>query len=252
MGRSAPHLAEELSVTVDDQILVRGYSLAGHLMGRLTFTEMFLLDLDGELPTAAKTRVVDVVLVALMEHGVTPSTLAARLVLEGAPDAMQGAVAAGLLAAGSRFLGTVKPAAEFFQTIASDGRPVDVAARYHVDRLLGSGGKVPGIGHTLHSAVDPRVMVLRDVATETGFAGRHIEALDAATAAAQEALGKSLVSNAAGMIGAILSDLGYGPQVCHGFPLVARAGGLVAHLSDELQRPTARELWVGQHQGKAR
>lgn len=247
-----PSRAGELSSTVGDEILVRGYSLSSQLMGRLTFTEMFLLDLDGELPSAEKTRLVDTVLVALMEHGVTPSTLAARLVLEGAPEAIQGAVAAGILAAGSRFLGTVKPAAEFTQAIVSDGRPLDEAARHHVDRVLASGGKLPGLGHTLHSAVDPRVVVLRQVAEETGFAGQHVAALDAAAVAAEESLGRTLVSNAAGMVGAILSELGYSSQICHGFPLIARAGGLVAHLSDELDRPIARDLWVGQHHGPAR
>ena len=96
-----------ISTTEGDEIIVRGHRLAGDLLGRVTFTEMFLLDMDGTLPDAHRVRMVDAVLVALMEHGITPSTLAARLVLDGAPEATQGAVAAGLLAVGFRFLGTV-------------------------------------------------------------------------------------------------------------------------------------------------
>jgi citrate synthase len=119
-----------ISTTEGDEIIVRGHRLAGELLGRVSFTEMFLLDMDGSPADAHRVRMVDAVLVALMEHGITPSTLAARLVLDGAPEATQGAVAAGLLAVGSRFLGTVEQAADMLQRIvATTGCSREDAAR---------------------------------------------------------------------------------------------------------------------------
>ena len=142
-----------ISTTEGDEIIVRGHRLAGDLLGRVTFTEMFLLDMDGTLPDAHRVRMVDAVLVALMEHGITPSTLAARLVLDGAPEATQGAVAAGLLAVGSRFLGTVEQAADMLQRIVpSGGVPSEDAVSLEVRRLLDSKRASPDSATTCTAA----------------------------------------------------------------------------------------------------
>ena len=236
-----------LSTTVDDEISVRGRDLARELIGRRTFTELFLLDLDGRAPDPDRVAMVDAVLCSLMEHGLTPSTLAARLVEEGAPDAMQGAVAAGLLAVGSRFLGTIEDVARVVQRVAAHPRGIDVGAREAVADIVTAGGRVPGVGHTLHHDLDPRVAALSAVAAQTGFAGAHLEALHAVAREACERSGRKLIVNAAGAVGAILSDLGYPPDQVRGFALVARCAGLVAHVVDEMRAPYARSLWVEAH-----
>ena len=212
---------------------------------------MFLLDMDGTIPDAHRVRMVDAVLVALMEHGITPSTLAARLVLDGAPEATQGAVAAGLLAVGSRFLGTVEQAADMLQRIVLDcGRPTrGCGARARSRRLLAGGARIPGLGHNLHSDVDPRVEVLIGIAEQEGSAGAHVAALEALRAVAARESGKQLIVNAAGAIGAILSDMGYPPSKVRGFALVARAAGIVAHIVDEQAHPIASDVWVQAHDG---
>jgi citrate synthase len=242
-----------ISSTEGDEIIVRGRRLAGDLLGQVSFTEMFLLDMDGTPPDAHRVRMVDAVLVALMEHGITPSTLAARLVLDGAPEATQGAVAAGLLAVGSRFLGTVEQAAEVLQRIvATTGCSREDAARQEVQRLLQSGARIPGLGHNLHSSSDPRVEVLIRIAGEEGLRGAHVDALSTMQDVATGESGRELIVNAAGAIGAILSDMGYPPATMRGFALVARAAGLVAHVVDEQARPIAREVWVNAHDRQPR
>jgi citrate synthase len=236
-----------IALTARDDILVRGHRLAGELLGRTTFTEMFLLDMDGARPDPRRVRMVDAILVALMEHGITPSTLAARLVLDGAPEATQGAVAAGLLAVGSRFLGTVEQAAELLQQIVGDGGSVESGARSEVQRMRSVGERVPGLGHNLHGQSDPRVVVLFDIARESGLHGAHAEALDVLQRVAVDETDRQLIVNAAGAIGAILSDMGYPPSKVRGFAIVARSAGLVAHVVDEQQFPIARQVWTERH-----
>lgn len=236
-----------ISTTLEEDIEVRGQRLARDLIGQVDFTAMFLLDLDGELPSPAKKRVVDSVLVALMEHGTTPSSLTTRLVLDGAPESLQGAVAAGLLATGSRFLGTIDRVAASVQQV-SPAAALDPAAAAEVRRLLDAGEPVPGVGHNLHATLDPRVERLLAIASEEGLGGRNVEALHALHRAAREATGRPLVLNAAGAIGAILSDLGYAPGQVRGFALVARCAGLFAHAVDEMRQPLARPVWQRVHE----
>lgn len=236
-----------LSRMTGDRIEVRGRDLARDLIGKVSFTEMFLLDLVGEEQPASHVRVVDAVLVAMTEHGITPSTLAARLVLDGAPESTQGAVAAGLLAAGSRFLGVIEEAAALLQSVRAEDS-VTVSARARVHELVASGNRVPGFGHNLHANEDPRVDALLRLAREEGVADAHVDCLHALREAVTLETGRQLIPNAAGAVAAILLDLGYGIGEIRGFALVARCAGLVAHVADERRHPVARAVWQAFHQ----
>jgi citrate synthase len=236
-----------ISVTQGDQIFVRGHNLTD-LIGNLSFTGALLLDIDGEMPDERRVRVVDAILVALMEHGITPSTMATRLVLNGAPESMQGAVAGGLLATGDRFLGTVTQAADAAQRVVRSDLPLPEAAASVVDELLADPGTVPGVGHNLHAELDPRVARLVEVAEACGIAGGHRDAFFALADGISERKGRPLLPNAAGVIGAILSDLGYAPFEARGFALISRCAGLVAHVLDERARPIAQAAWTREHE----
>ncbi len=238
--------ASPLSTTVGDRIEVRGRDLARDLIGKVSFTEMLLLDLHGEEQPAGHVRMVDAILVALTEHGITPSTLAARLVLDGAPESTQGAVAAGLLATGSRFLGVIEEAAALLQAVCVEEAVAD-SAHARVRGIVASGGRVPGFGHNLHAREDPRVETLLGLAREEGLAGRHVACLDVLRATVARETGKKLIPNAAAAVAAILSDLGYAPGDIRGFALVARCAGLVAHVADERRQPVARAVWQDFH-----
>ena len=237
-----------LSRTVEDRIVVRGHDLVDDLIGRFSFTEMFLLDFHGVPQSQAHARMVDATLVSLMEHGITPSTLAARLVLDGAPEASQGAVAAGLLAAGSQFLGVIEDSASMLQGIVADP-PAEESARRVVRDRLAAGGRVPGFGHNLHADVDPRVEKLLGIARAEDVAGAHVAAIETLTAAVGEESERELIPNAALAVGAILSDLGYDVRDIRSFAVIARCAGIVAHLADERKAPIARSIWVGAHVG---
>lgn len=231
-------------------ISVRGHDLAGQIIGHMTFTELFLLDLNGERPSAEHVRVVDGILVTLMEHGLTPSTLATRLALEGAPESLQGAIAAGLLAVGSRFLGVIENVATLLQRVACSGEfgSVEFGCRREVERIVEAGELVPGLGHNLLAEADPRVTALLTLSDAEGVSGVHVAALPVLRDVACEVLGRELIVNATGAVGAILSDLSYPPDAVRGFALVARCAGLFAHAVQERQSPLARGLWEQMHE----
>lgn len=232
--------AQSIATSNRDAIVVRGEDLVYDLMGKVDFTTMICLHLRGQRPTEAEVTVVDAVLVALMEHGLTPSSITARLIYGSAPEAMQGAVAAGLLGAGSQFLGSTEDAARILQDAVANGTD---AASIVADHLA-SGRSLPGFGHHIHRPDDPRAPRLLEIAREAGAAGPHADMLRAISAAFDDAKGKHVTVNATGAVAAVMSDLGYPWHVLRGFSLIARTAGLVGHVLEEAQRPINRELWA--------
>src|ERR671926_597075 len=104
-----------------DSITVMGRDLSSELMGKATLTELAFLLVQRRMPSPEETRLFDTVLVSLADHGLTPTVLAARLTHTGAPESIQGAIAAGLLGAGSVFLGVVEDTARFLEPLVEQG-----------------------------------------------------------------------------------------------------------------------------------
>jgi citrate synthase len=220
-------------------IVVRGHDLAAGLVGRIGFTEHFWLLLTGALPSPAQLRVLDATLVAIAEHGLVPSVQAARMTLAAAPEALQGAVAAGILGCGSVVLGSAESAGRFFAEIAarSEKLPLREAALAVIGEYRAAKRAIPGYGHPLHKGSDPRAERLFAVARETGTFGRHAQIATIVGEVLPEAIGRTLALNVSGAIPAVLLDAGYPLQALKGVPLLARTAGLVAHLLEEQTRP---------------
>jgi citrate synthase len=232
-----------------DSITVVGRDLAGELMGQVTFTELSFLLVRGRMPSPEETRLLDAVLVSLADHGLTPTVLAARLTYTGAPESLQGAIAAGLLGAGSVFLGVVEDTARFLgQVLETAGsEPSDAALRAAVERAVdeatGQGRRVPGLGHPVHKAQDPRTPRIYEIAQETGTLGANLRALRVVDEVHRERTGRELPINGAGVAGAALSDLGFPAALLRGVALLARTAGLVGHLGEEMERPLGMPLY---------
>lgn len=237
----------------DDVIQVYGRDLVRDVMGQWSFAELtFAAISGGARPTPAQARMIDVLLTTFVDHGVTPSSLATRLTLLGAPEAMQAAIAAGLCGAGSRYLGTMQLAGEMLvDAIAANGGDVhdaatidriahDLVARYRAERR-----QVPGLGHPEHKQGDPRTPKLMAIARETGVAGSHCALLFAIGSAFNNASGRDLPVNAAGLSGAIVVDMGLPPVAGRGLAVVSRAAGLVGVVMSEMRQPTAQGIWDG-------
>ena len=246
MAEDADRPRSAIGSSTRDSITLAGRDLPSELMGRLSLTELTYLLLVGRDPSPGERRLLDTVLVSLADHGLTPSALAARLTWTGAPEAIQGAVAAGLLGAGSVFLGPAGDTAVFLaEALAADeGAPLQDVAREAVAARMAAGQRVPGLGHPVHRDGDPRTPRLYAVAEEEGLLGPHARLLLVVAQAHEEASGKRLPVNGAGAAGAVLVDIGIRPDVVRGVVLIARTAGLVAHLAEEMDHPLGRDLWL--------
>jgi citrate synthase len=219
-----------------DSITVMGRDLARDLMGKTTLSELAFLVVQRRMPTPEETRMFDAVLVSLADHGLTPTVLAARLTHVGAPESLQGAVAAGLLGAGSVFLGVVEDTVRFLDAAGDD---VEAA----VARELEAGRRIPGLGHPIHRVEDPRTPRIYEIADETGLTGSYLERLRRVGAAHEKETGRGLPVNGAGVAGAALADLGFPGPLLRGFALLARTAGLLGHLAEEMQSPIGMRLY---------
>jgi citrate synthase len=229
-----------------DRIVVRGHDLVEDLIGKVSLGDMAFLELKGRLPTRQESTVFNALAVTLVEHGMTPSAIAARLTYFGAPESLQGAVAAGLLGIGDRFGGSVEEAARTLQeALAGTGAEVDVTelARKIVAAHKERKRPIAGLGHPIHRPIDPRTPKLFALASENGFSGRYVQLMQAISVEAERSHGRELPVNATGAIGAIASELDIPWQVTRGLAVMARAIGLVAHIQEELEEPLAAEIW---------
>jgi citrate synthase len=221
----------------------READLVEDLMGKKTFTEVMLMQILGRAPRPVDMRIADVVLIVLMEHGLTPSAIATRLIYMSAPENLQGAVSAGLLAVGSSFVGTMENCARLLDRILAAGDPeaeaLAIARQHRADRQA-----MPGFGHHLHKPVDPRAYKLLELArAEPDLAGRHVRALGMLSRAVDEVAGRPITINATGAVAALLGEIGVPTSVMRGFAVISRAAGRVAHIVEEQQSPSGRFIW---------
>lgn len=236
-----------------DRVLVRGRDLTAELLGETTFTQMVGLILLERIPDARETRMLDALLVVLVEHGLVKPVVAARFVYSNAPESLQAAVAASLLGAGSRHLGSSEWAARMLQEAlgplardaAVDDPLIESAATTIVDGYAARKERVPGIGHRTHPGGDPRAERLFAIARETDTFGPHARLLLRVATLAGERRGAPLPVNVTGAIAAIASDLGFRWQITRGFALIGRTLGALGHIQEEMDDPISDELVRG-------
>jgi citrate synthase len=234
-----------ISQAYPDRVEVRGRDLTGDLMGRLSFTEYFLLLLTGEEPTDDQRFFCDLLLVAIAEHGMMPTNVAARMTLSADPDSLQGAVAAGILGCGPVILGTADECARLLSAaqteVAAGGPPGAVAARM-AGEVHDAGERLPGFGHPVHKPADPRAERILALADERGISGPHVALARAFGDAVEGAWGRPLTLNVSMPIAAVLLDLGLSASSVKAIPILARTAGLLAHLAEEREEPIGFEM----------
>jgi citrate synthase len=234
-----------------DTISLLGQDLATDLMGKVGFGELVLWMVNQRRPSPGEVRVFESVLVALADHGFTPTAIAARLTYLSAPDSLQGAIAAGLLGGGSRFLGVTENCGQYLAAVLAQAGSVpddeagfDALALAAVTEAKAAKKFVPGLGHPVHKVRDPRTPRLIEIATEEGVRGPHLRLFEAIGRVHPQVLGRTLPLNGAGVCGAVLADLGLPQEMLRGFALLARTGGLLGQLAEEQRRPIANDIYM--------
>ncbi|HET7365051.1 MAG TPA: citryl-CoA lyase [Burkholderiales bacterium] len=222
-------LKSDLAWSTVDRIVVRGRDLPGEILGSLNLGDMAFLELTGRVPSAGESKMFNAMVVTLVEHGVTPSALVARLTYLGAPEALQAAVAGGLLGLGSVFVGSMEGVARILSDAVASGKDART--------VLAENKRMPGLGHPIHKPIDPRSARLFEIARETGHYGKYCRLMEEIAAT------RSITLNATGAIGALACELGLDWRIVKGLGVMARAVGLVGHILEETRDPMAREIW---------
>jgi citrate synthase len=239
IGRPAPAVSH-ISQAHPDRVEVRGRDLTGDLMGRLTFTEYFHLLLTGDEPSDDQRYFLDLLLIAIAEHGMMPTNVAARMTLAADPGSLQGAVAAGILGCGPVILGTSEACARLLEEaqgrVAAGADPAAVAADA-ARAVHAAGERLPGVGHPVHRPLDPRAERILELADARGVSGPHVLLARRLRDAAAEVWGKPLTMNVAMPIAAVMLDLGFSPATVKSVPILARTASLLAHLAEEREQP---------------
>ncbi len=234
-----------LSQAYPDRIEVRGRDLCGDVMGRLTFTEYFHLLLTGEEATPQQRFFLDLLLIAIAEHGMMPTNVAARMTLAADPGSLQGAVAAGILGCGPVILGTSEQCARLLERArerVASGEAAEAVARDLAQAIRTAGGKVPGFGHPVHRPTDPRAERILELADARGVSGDHVAMARQLREAVAQAWGRPLTMNVSMPIAAVMLDLGFSTTAVKAVPLLARTAGLLAHLAEEQSHPLGFQM----------
>ena len=248
MPKRRDKLTSEIGWSTADRITVRGLDLPSEILGQMNLGDLAFLLTAHRKPTPEESRVFNAIVITLVEHGITPSAMVARLTYLGAPESLQGAVAAGLNGLGTVFVGTMEGAARMlYDALPPDqvgqGADLDALAQQVVDDFAARKAIIPGLGHPLHKPVDPRTPRLFQIAAENGLSGDYVDLMQRIQQKAEAARGKSLPINATGAIGAICCEFGFPWQIVRGFGVMARSIGLVGHLLEERSDPIAFEMW---------
>lgn len=236
------HVRSAICTSNEHAIVVRGHNLAEELIGQVNFADHFHLLLTGRMPDAATSAVLNATLVAIAEHGLVPSVQAARMTLAAAPEAMQGAVAAGLLGAGSVVLGSSETAGRLFLRVEEEahknhGGDLQAAAHAVVSELRAKRLPIPGYGHPEHKERDPRVDALFGVSLKAGASQTYVNIAKLIEGVIPGIVGRELKLNVSAAIPAVLLDVGFPVHALKGVPILARTASLIAHLNEEVADP---------------
>jgi citrate synthase len=246
MARPPQPVRSDIAWSTPDRISVRGKDLPHEILGHMNLGDFAFFQIIGRVPTPEQSRVFNAIVITLVEHGITPSAIAARMTYAGAPESLQAAVAAGLCGLGTVFVGSMEGACRMlYEALPGPSATADLPriARETVQNYRDAKRIVPGLGHPVHKPIDPRTPRLFQIAGENGLSGDYVRLMQLIGAEAERAAGRALPINATGAVGAICCEFGFPWKIVRGFGVMARAIGLVGHLLEESERPMSLEIW---------
>jgi citrate synthase len=227
-----------------NKILLRGYRL-DELIGRLSFAETIFLVLKGELPSPTEARVLEAILVASVDHGVTPpSTLTARTVCSTGAS-FNSALAAGILAIAKHHGGAIEDCMRLLSQAVKNKRENKLTAQEAAEQVVEESRRrkqrLAGYGHRIHTD-DPRTKRLLQLADECGLNGEYTQVARAIQSSMEAVIKQVLPINVDGAIACILCEMGIPAELGNAFFVIARVPGLISHIYEEMstQKPMRR------------
>lgn len=212
---------------IDGEAHIHGYKITD-LIEKVNFTGAIWLELKGELPSDKERAMLDAILISTIDNGLGPPSTTNARNSASAGNPMQAAVAAGLLGVGESHGGAIEECARLLQ--------MGMNAEKLVEKVIGSGDRIPGFGHKVYKDEDPRATQIFNKAKSLGFYGEHCELVKAVEAELEKQKGKRIVINVDGAIAAVVSDMGFDSRLGKGFFIIGRVVGLVAHIFEEWVR----------------
>lgn len=228
-----------------DDIVVRGRRLAEDLVGKISFSDFIFFHARGRMPSDSESVLFGALLVNSMDHGINLPVLTARLTYGGAPDAIQGAIAAGILGVGRVGDGAIETVASTLYGLAAKvdgGATEEEAVEAFINEKIEKGGPIAGLGHAYHKTGDPRVNRLFELAEEHKVSGRYIRLLKMIAVSFSARKGKSIPINGAGAVAALYCELEFPAPFAKAATIVALSAGVAGHLMEEIRQPMAREI----------
>lgn len=222
-----------------ERFRMRGRDVLSEILGEKSFSETFYLLVTGnELPDHY-ARTFDACMVILMDHGITPTALVARMVHDSLPEDVQLPMIAGSMMVGNKFAGTMAGAGAIFREgVEAGGDPREFAqmiiARHKEQKKF-----IPGYGHPYYFPTDPRSDRMFQIALEGGVGGKYIELAKVLAEEIEKSRGKPLTLNVTGALGAVLNEVSFPVEVMRGVAAVSRAAGLIGHVYEEMENPIA-------------
>lgn len=229
-----------------NHIVIRGYRQED-LIGNVSYSSAVYLLLRGNLPNKEHSCMIDAILTACIDHGVTPpSSMASRVVASGGVP-LPTAVAAGILSIGDAHGGAIEKGAKFLQDgiirMKKEGKTIKEIAKILVMEQLEQKKRILGFGHRIHES-DPRTKRLFLLSKELKITGKHITLSKAIEKELEIQTGKKLPINVDGAIAAISSDMGFDWRLGKAFFLIGRIAGLTAHVYEEqTEQKPMREIF---------
>jgi citrate synthase len=226
-------------------ITMRGRDFVNEVVGCMSLSAFIYFHLTGNEATPQQSRMLDALIIAISEHGLAPTAIAARMTYSSGPEALQGAVAAGILGAGSVVLGSAAEAAVMMKegiALANAGMTVAEAAEVIARSGMADNKRLPGFGHPLHKPDDPRSVRLLDLSDTLGVSGPHVAFLRHLCVAVDTVNGRHLPLNIQGPIAAIGLDMGFPAFLTRAIPILARTIGVLGHIAEEAQNPIGFHL----------
>ena len=222
-----------------ERFLMRGRDVLTEVLGEKSFSETFYLLVTGRELPSNHTRTFDACMVILMDHGITPTALVARMVHDSLPEDVQMPMIAGAMMVGNKFAGTMAGAGALYQEGANYEGDKDEWADGVVKHFREQKKFIPGYGHPYYFPTDPRADRMFEIALEGGVGGKYIELAKTLGKQIEKSRGKPLTLNITGALGAILNEIDFPVEVMRSVAAVGRAAGLIGHIYEEMNNPIA-------------